>query len=74
MTKKIYIYGKNSWPFTDAAREAFAKKNDVEYINVLSDTDKLNTMLKYSDGMRKVPVIVEGEKVTIGFNGRSWGV
>jgi arsenate reductase-like glutaredoxin family protein len=43
----------------------------VEYINVLSDTDKLKTMLKYSGGMRKVPVIVEGEKVTIGFNGRS---
>jgi len=43
----------------------------VEYINVLSDPDKLNTMLKYSDGMRKVPVIVEGEKITIGFNGRS---
>jgi len=26
-------------------------------------------MLKISDGVRKVPVIVEGEKVTIGFEG-----
>jgi len=26
-------------------------------------------MLKYSGGQRKVPVIVEDEKVTIGYNG-----
>jgi hypothetical protein len=26
-------------------------------------------MLKYSDGIRKVPVIVEQGNVTIGFNG-----
>ena len=74
MKEKVYIYGKNNWPFTDAARAAFANKKNVEYINVLSDPEKLSIMLKYSDGMRKVPVIVEGEKVTIGFNGRSWGV
>jgi hypothetical protein len=30
-------------------------------------------MLKYSNGIRKVPVIVEGENVTIGYGG-SWGV
>jgi hypothetical protein len=29
----------------------------------------LETMLKHSNGMRKVPVIVEGETVTIGFEG-----
>jgi len=43
----------------------------VEYFDVLSDIDKLNTMLKYSDGRRKVPVIVDQGKVAIGFNGRS---
>jgi len=26
-------------------------------------------MLKYSNGTRKVPIIVEGEAVTIGFEG-----
>jgi hypothetical protein len=31
-------------------------------------------MLKYSNGKRKVPVIVEKGKVIIGFNGRAWGV
>jgi hypothetical protein len=30
-------------------------------------------MLKFSGGVRKVPVIVEGEKVTIGYGG-TWGV
>jgi len=31
----------------------------------------LDAMLKYSDGSRKVPVIVEGDKITIGFNGKN---
>jgi len=29
------------------------------------------TMLQYSKGARKVPVIVEGEKVIIGFEGKA---
>ena len=43
---------------------------EVEYFDVLSNSEKLNTMLKYSDGTRKVPVIVDQGKVAIGFNGR----
>jgi hypothetical protein len=31
-------------------------------------------MLKYSNGTRKVPVIVEGKTVTIGFEGDTWGI
>jgi hypothetical protein len=31
-------------------------------------------MLKYSEGVRKVPVIVDQGNVTIGFNGGTWGV
>ena len=75
MADTVLIFGKNTWPYTTAAREAFVKKGkEVEYFDVLSNADKLNTMLKYSDGTRKVPVIVEQGNVTIGFNGRSWGV
>ena len=75
MSEKIFIYGKDTWPFTIAAREALSKKNKtVEYVNVLSDADQLNTMLKHTDGRRNVPVIVDGDNVTIGFNGKSWGV
>ena len=43
----------------------------MEYINVLSDSGNLETMLKHSEGVRKVPVIVEGGKIAIGFNGKA---
>jgi arsenate reductase-like glutaredoxin family protein len=43
----------------------------VEYIDVLSDAGKLDTMLKYSDGRRKVPIIVDKGEVIIGFNGKA---
>jgi glutaredoxin len=33
------------------------------------DAAKLEEMLKYSGGARKVPTIVEGDKVTIGYGG-----
>jgi len=36
---------------------------------VKHDARKLDEMLKYSKGQRSVPVIVEGEKVTIGYGG-----
>ena len=75
MAEKVLIFGKNTWPYTTAAREAFVKKGrEVEYFDVLSDADKLNTMLKYSNGARKVPIIVDQGNVSIGFNGRAWGV
>jgi hypothetical protein len=41
----------------------------VDYINVKSGADQLDMMLKHSNGVRKVPVIVEGDAVTIGFKG-----
>jgi glutaredoxin len=31
--------------------------------------DRLDEMLKLSKGQRKVPVIVEGKKVTVGYGG-----
>jgi hypothetical protein len=30
----------------------------------------MESMLKYSKGYRKIPVIVEGDAVSIGFNGK----
>ncbi len=75
MTASVKIFGKNTWPYTTAAREAYAKQDkDVEYIDVFAGNEKMDAMLKYSKGKRKVPVIVEGETVTIGFNGGTWGV
>ena len=41
----------------------------VEYINVKKSAADLQRMLEYSQGRRAVPVIVEGDRVTIGFGG-----
>jgi hypothetical protein len=38
---------------------------------VVKEARHLETMLAYSNGTRKVPVIVEGETVCIGFEGRT---
>ena len=75
MSEKVLIFGKDAWPYTRSAREAYAKQNkEVEYYSVVSDRNQLDTMLKYSKGKRQVPVIVEAEKVTIGFDGGTWDV
>lgn len=42
-----------------------------EYRNVIKEPELLQQMLKYSNGIREVPVIVEGERVTIGYKGGS---
>ena len=75
MSEKVLIFGKDAWPYTRAAREAYAKQNkEVDYVSVVSDRDQLDTMLKHSKGKRQVPVIVEAGKVTIGFDGGTWDV
>lgn len=43
--------------------------DSAEYYDVKSDSSKFDEMLKYSGGARKVPVIVEGNKVTVGYGG-----
>jgi glutaredoxin 3 len=43
--------------------------DSAEYFDVKSDNSKLEEMLRYSEGVRRVPVIVEGDKVTIGYGG-----
>ena len=53
-----------------AAREDYARRKvDVEYFNVKKDRQQLEQMLQLTKGRREVPVIVDGDKVTIGFGG-----
>ena len=40
-----------------------------EYVNVKKSATDLQRMLGYSKGRRAVPVIVDGDQVTIGFGG-----
>jgi glutaredoxin len=75
MLDKILIFGKSGWPYTTSAREAYDKQNrEIKYIDVKASTENLDQMLKYSDGTRKVPTIVDAGEVIIGFDGGSWGV
>jgi glutaredoxin 3 len=41
----------------------------VDYRNVREDPAQLDEMLKLSGGQRRVPVLVQEGKVTIGFGG-----
>lgn len=68
--EKVLIFGKDDCPYTRSAREDYKSRGiHVEYINVIKSKEGMNKMLEYSSGRREVPVIVEGRKVTIGFNG-----
>ena len=71
MSEKVIIFGKSTWPYTNQARSAYG--DNATYVDVVAEPDKLEEMLKFSKGVRKVPVIVEGKKVEIGYGG-SWGV
>ena len=48
---------------------ALARGVPFRYINVKKDPAELQRMLEVSNGQRRVPVIVEHGKVTIGFGG-----
>jgi len=66
----VTIYGKDSCPYTQAARDDYAKRGvPFEYINVKKDAAALHRMLEYSHQRRAVPVIVDDGQVTIGFGG-----
>jgi len=67
MKEKVIIYGKAGCPFTEKARSAFG--NQAIYYDVEANKVRLEEMLKYSKGVRNVPVIVEGSKVTVGYGG-----
>jgi len=66
----VLIFGKDGCPYTQAARDHYAAGNvPFEYLNVKKNRADLDKMLEYSKGARRVPVIVDGDKVTIGFGG-----
>ena len=67
--KKILIYGTATCPFCIQARDAY--KDRAVFIDMDKDPENLKKMLAISGGRRQVPVIVEGDKVTVGFLGES---
>ena len=66
----VTIFGKDACPYTQAARDDYQRRGVAfQYINVKNHPPELERMLGYSKGRREVPVIVDGDKVTIGFGG-----
>ena len=66
----VTIFGKDSCPYTRAAREDYTERGIAfEYVNVKADADAMARMLRHTNGRRDVPVIVDGDNVTIGFGG-----
>jgi glutaredoxin 3 len=65
----VLIFGKDSCPYTQAAVDEYQRRGEMKYVNVKKSSADLERMLVYSKGQRRVPVIVDGEKVTIGFGG-----
>lgn len=66
----VLIFGKDGCPYTQAARDDYAtRKVAAQYINVTKNPAALERMLTFSNGARRVPVIVDEGKVSIGFGG-----
>lgn len=69
MRNKVVIYTKPGCPFCKAAKEDLQKRGvDYKEIDTSENPEAEEQVLKLA-GKRVVPVIVEGEKVTTGFNG-----
>jgi glutaredoxin len=68
--RTVAIYGKSSCPYTTAARVDYAKRGfEVSYFDVKKDAAAMERFLDLSGGDRRVPLIEEGGRVTIGFDG-----
>jgi glutaredoxin 3 len=66
----VEIFGKDGCPYTQSARDHYAAEHiPFQYINVKKNAADLDRMLTHSKGARRVPVIVDGDTVTIGFGG-----
>ena len=67
----VYIYGKDTCPYTQAARDDYARRGIAfEYLNVKKDAGAMRRMLELSGGRRCVPVILEASgDVIVGFGG-----
>lgn len=70
MEEKVVIFGQDLCPYTAAARADFTRRKiPFDYINVLEDDAGLERMLELTKGRRKIPVIVDAGKITVGFGG-----
>jgi glutaredoxin 3 len=70
MAGSVDIYGKDTCPYTRAAREECAARGlEVRYFDVQRDAAAMRRFLELSAGDRRVPLVVEGGRVSVGFGG-----
>jgi glutaredoxin len=70
MADAVQIYGKDTCPYTSAARLDYRKRGvAVEYFDVKKDAAAMERFLDLSGGDRRVPLILERGRVTVGFGG-----
>jgi glutaredoxin 3 len=66
----VQIYGKESCGYTSAARKDYAARGyPVEYFDVKADPASMSRFLELSGGERRVPLIVDRGRITVGFGG-----
>jgi glutaredoxin 3 len=66
----VQIYGKAACGYTSAARRDYQERgHPVEYFDVKLDPAAMARFLELSGGERRVPLIVERGRVTVGFGG-----
>lgn len=70
MASRIDIYGKDACPYTSAARRDYATRGyEVRYFDVKRDPEAMRRFLELSGGDRRVPLLVEATRTSIGFGG-----
>ncbi len=66
----VQIYGKSDCPYTSAARRDYEKRGiEVEYFDVEEDATAMRKFVELSHGDRRVPLIVDGKRISQGFGG-----
>lgn len=67
---EVTIFVKPGCPHCAGLKDDLRRRG-VRYVehNVLADADALRRMLALNGGRRHVPTLVEGEQVTVGFDG-----
>jgi glutaredoxin len=70
MADAVEIYGKEGCGYTRAAREEYAARGvPVTYFDVKRDPAAMARFLELSGGERRVPLVVDRGRVTIGWGG-----
>ncbi|HSN14801.1 MAG TPA: UXX-star (seleno)protein family 1 [Anaeromyxobacteraceae bacterium] len=70
MAELVEIFGKDTCPYTNAAREELASRGlEVRFFDVKKDPAAMKRFLELGSGQRRVPLILQGGRVTVGHGG-----